>query len=307
MNMKICLFLLHLTIAVSAVGQVPPRPSALPTARVLTSILNTDGVTVVNLRPGYVSAIRVPEDVSSVVLGNPKDFAAEHSEAEPRLVFLKPVITKPAETNVLITTKSGHEIALHLVSTNGNSEVDFFLDFQTPRTNFLIPPTLSSFTVAETKTIADTPPAPGSNETPGKAETELLKETRVSTPKWEGKQLQVAVGKVTESAQRTVVSFSVQNKSASTVDLLPPQIQLSGRSKQKGNKSKAEQVPIDAYGLTQRRLGPGERADGVLMFERPAFKESGEQLCLQVAQAEAVDRPVLVPITFTAPKEGGTQ
>ena len=53
--------------------------------------------------------------------------------------------------------------------------------------------------------------------------------------------------------------------------------------------------------MTTQRLGPGERADGVLLFERPSFKESNEQLLLQVAQAEQVDRPVLVPISFTAP------
>jgi hypothetical protein len=107
---------------------------------------------VVYLHPGYVSAVRVPEEVSSVVLGDPKDFADEHSEAEPRLVFIKPVLTKPGETNVLITTKSGHEIPLHLIS-NGDSQVDFLLDFQVARASFMIPSTLPSFAVAETKAI----------------------------------------------------------------------------------------------------------------------------------------------------------
>ena len=307
-SMKICWIFLQVLFAPSIFGQTPARPRGLPVPRVLTLTAFPETVTVVYLHPGYVSAVRVPEDVSSVVLGNPKEFAAEHSEAEPRLVFIKPVLTRPGETNVLITTKAGHEIPLHLIS-NGDSQVDFLLDFQVARASFMIPSTLPSFTVAETTAIGSPDVAPGSapSEASATAETALLKATRVSTPKWEGKQLKVAVGQVSESGHRTVVSFSALNNSASTIELLPPQVQLAGRAKQKGPKAKADQVPIDAYGLTQRRLGPGQRADGVLLFERPSFKESSEQLFLQVAQAEAVDRPVLVPIAFTAPKEGGTR
>ena len=53
-----------------------------------------------------------------------------------------------------------------------------------------------------------------------------------------------------------------------------------------------------------RRLAPGERADGVVVFERPAFKESSEKLQLQIAQAEQVDHPILLPVPFTANSQG---
>jgi hypothetical protein len=52
-----------------------------------------------------------------VVLGNSGVFKAEHSDVEPRLVFLKPTASAQGETNALITTKTGREISLHLVST----------------------------------------------------------------------------------------------------------------------------------------------------------------------------------------------
>lgn len=305
--MKIRCALLHFAVVVSAFGQAPPRPVTLPHPYVQTPTLGAESVTVVRLRPGYVSAVRVPEEVSSVVLGDPKGFAAEHSEAEPRLVFLKPLLTKPGETNLLITTKSGHEIPLHLLSS-ANGDVDFFLDFQAPHTSFMVPATLPTTTVAETKTISAEAPQPTpTNDLTRVAETELHSETKATTPKWQGKQLQVAVGQISEQDHRTVVSFSVLNKSDTTLELLPPQVQLSERAKQKDKKTKAEQVPIDAYGLSQRKLGPGERADGVVLFERPPFKESGEKLFLQVAQADAVDRPVLVPMAFTSSVEGGTR
>jgi len=44
-----------------------------------------------------------------------------------------------------------------------------------------------------------------------------------------------------------------------------------------------------------------------VIFERPTFKESGERLLLEIAQAEEVDRPVLAPITFVASAVGGAR
>jgi hypothetical protein len=52
------------------------------------------------------------------------------------------------------------------------------------------------------------------------------------------------------------------------------------------------------FRLSRRRLGPGDRADGVVVFERPSFKQSNETLLLQMAESGAVDRPALAPIGF---------
>jgi hypothetical protein len=103
-----------------------------------------------------------------------------------------------------------------------------------------------------------------------------------------------------------VVAFSVLNASNRTIEVLPPQIQLTGISKKRhGTPVKAEPLAIKDYAITIRRLPPGARADAVVMFERPSFKESSEQMFLQIAQAEEVDRPVLAPIAFVAPLGGG--
>ena len=63
-------------------------------------------------------------------------------------------------------------------------------------------------------------------------------------------------------------------------------------------------MPIKDYTMTIPMLPPGARADGVVVFNRPSFKESREQMLLQVAQAESVDQPVLVPVAFVAPAGG---
>ena len=58
---------------------------------VKTIAIEEGAVTAVRLSPGYTTSVRLPEEVSSVVIGNPANFKAEHVDSEPRLVFLKPV------------------------------------------------------------------------------------------------------------------------------------------------------------------------------------------------------------------------
>lgn len=109
------LYLITLTYSFAQAGKL----QAIPEARIVRLTLGPQNVTLLHLRPGYVSCVRLPEDISTVVLGNPSTFKAEHSDAEPRLVSLKPTTPTPSETNALITTKAGREVALRgIASTN---------------------------------------------------------------------------------------------------------------------------------------------------------------------------------------------
>ena len=80
--MKICWVFVHLITLSYCLAQAD-SPRVLPDARIARLTLDTQSVAVLHLRPGFVSSVRLPEDVSSVVLGNPGTFKAEHSEAEP--------------------------------------------------------------------------------------------------------------------------------------------------------------------------------------------------------------------------------
>jgi len=137
--MNKCLSLVHLiTISLLLFG-IAAAQSELPQARIVNLSVDPEQVLVLHLRPGYVSSVRVLEEVSSVVLGDPGSFKAEHSEAEPQLVFFKATTAKPAQTNALITTKSGREIPLSLVSlgkSDSNEVVDYVLNYERPR-NYL--------------------------------------------------------------------------------------------------------------------------------------------------------------------------
>ena len=109
--MKIRTSLVHLTalsfLTCGALAQNDP-----PQAHIVNLTLDPQSVTVLHLHPGFVSSVRLPEEVSSVVLGDPAAFKGEHSEAEPRLVFFKPAGPKPAKSNALISTRSGREVSL---------------------------------------------------------------------------------------------------------------------------------------------------------------------------------------------------
>lgn len=285
-------------------GQIIP---SVTTARVEDA-----SVTVLHLAPGYTTSVRLPEEVSSVVLGNPAIFKAEHTEAEARLVFFKPITTQPSDSNALITTKSGREISLHLVSPGKgapNARVDFMVEYRPPQ-SVLISPDRQSFLIADTHPVASVTSTGSSIQS--KRQDPLAKqlETQKSlpSPTWKGKEVLAALGDSLEMNHRTILSFSVLNDSKRVIELLPPQLELTGTAHGNGGKRlKGDPVSIFDYRMTARRLQPGERADGVIVFERPGFKESTERLRLQLAQAEQVDRPIFLPVPFTATSEGGAQ
>jgi hypothetical protein len=119
-----------------------------------------------------------------------------------------------------------------------------------------------------------------------------------------GKELvRAGVSEVIDRGREVIVLFSAVNAQNHGIELMPPQIQLGGKVRvgwlfKRSRWSTAEQFPITDYRLSRRRIGPGERADGVVVFDRPPFKQSNDTLFLQVADTGGVDRPALAPIGF---------
>ena len=308
-------------------------------------------VTTVFVAPRYVTAIRMPEPINSVVVGDPASFSAEHSDREPNLVFVKPITAKAAQTNLLISSTRGLQASLLLISRGEPKDeeqrgVDFLMRYK-PAGQFMIQPADSpsvmipqTVGVGSTATVSSAsslsvPIVPasstsrsGSKEQPGSkspasensakadrtALDELLDRQRraplpvlygqkpgISAP---GKELvKTGVSEVIDQGSEVVVLFSAVNVQDHAVELMPPQIQLGGKKKSgkiipKSRWSTAEQLPVTDFRMSRRRLGPGERADGVVVFQRPSFKQSTETLFLQMAESGAVDRPALAPIGF---------
>ncbi len=111
----------------------------------------TDQVTVAEVAAHFVTAIRVPEPVSSVVVGDPALFQVEHSDREPQLVFVKVLTTKAAQTNLLISTTKGHQLSV-LVRSPGEqpgTSVDFLVNYR-PEKSFVIEPAGSTLAVSQT-------------------------------------------------------------------------------------------------------------------------------------------------------------
>ena len=119
-------------------------------------------ITAIELAAHFVTAIRVPEPVNSVVVGDPALFQVEHSEHEPELVFVKALTNEPAESNLLISTARGRQISFLLVSRGegpNSAKVDFLLRYQ-PSGGFLVEPDAVPFAlVAQTASVSKAQPA----------------------------------------------------------------------------------------------------------------------------------------------------
>ena len=325
-----------LTAAASAqLTTIDPQVRSKPTA--------DHKITTIELTPHFVSTIRVPEPVNSVVVGDPALFQVEHSEHEPELVFVKALTAEDAESNLLISTVKGRQISFLLVSHGRNArpaKVDFLLRYQTAG-GFLIEPDPVPFAlVAQTASLSKpqsaTPdpiastrqsngtlmpaafnPAPTQDassqsksdsldsllERQKQAPLPVLYGERMEGDEVKGDRLRAGISEVLDGGQRVIVLFSVVNTSKHAILLMPPQIQLGGKDKsgkivRRERWSTAEQLAVIDYRLSSRRIGPGDRVDGVVLFERPPYKRSTESLFLQMAESGAVDMPALAPIGF---------
>ena len=292
----ICLLILYLQISDLA-GQAP---NTVPRVTMLTIV---EGETrTLNLCPGYTTSIRLPQEISSVVVGDPEKFKAEHSSTEPRLVFLKPLTNAKAESNALITTRSGQEVSLHLVSacTVPGSRVDFLVEYSQARSMLIRPSESLGFD--SDHAMYNTQAPKSQSFTP--AEKVLGNQQNIASPEWQGKGLEASIGQTVESEENMIVGFSILNASEKPIEILPPQVQLRGTGRKK-KQIKADPVPVSEFRLTAYHLEPGERTDGIVVFEHPAFKEASERLELAIAASDAVDRPTVVVLPFTPSRRGG--
>ncbi|HXR17329.1 MAG TPA: hypothetical protein VN777_14140 [Terriglobales bacterium] len=332
-------FSLGASVAFAQVPQVEPR--------VLTKTELEGKVTVVEVAARFVTAIRLPDAVNSVVVGDPTEFQVEHSDREPKLVFVKAVSKKPSETNLLISTAAGHQVSLLLVNRGDSSPdlgtIDFLVKYEAPNGFFVGPsgfpfalvgataPLTQSAGIATDGTQAiskvaarastvsavmgssvpafpdvSRSDAPISNldkllEQQESAPLPVLYGEHIGEESTSGDRVRAGVSRVIDGGEQVIVLFSVVNPTKHAILLMPPQVQLGGRTTSgKGRKkwSTAEQLPIEDFRLNRRRLGLGDRADGVVVFVRPPYKQSSETLLLQVAESGAVDRPALAPIGF---------
>src|ERR1700761_4787725 len=121
----------QLTTVTTTPADVRPAVTDLP--------VSSNSITDLHLRPLFTTTIRLPEAVTSVAVGAPTLFEVEHSDQEPRLVFVKPRTREAATSNLIIALQSGHEISMRLISDGGEGKtpVDFVINYQ-PAQSFLI-------------------------------------------------------------------------------------------------------------------------------------------------------------------------
>ncbi len=154
------------TVALITLAACAQAQTAEPQPRIVTHEGMAGQVTMVEVAAHFVTAIRLPEAISSVAVGDPALFEVEHSEREPQLLFVKVLTAYPAKTNVLISTAKGHQVSLLVISKGGeaSSAVDFLVNYQRER-SFIIEPTARSMVVSETvPATASQPTDPGTQK-----------------------------------------------------------------------------------------------------------------------------------------------
>ena len=339
LGIVLCWFLFG-TIASAAQIVVSPQVRTKPA---------TDGqVSVLEIGAHFVSAIRLPEPVNSIAVGDPALFQVEHSDREPELVLVKALTERSSETNLLVSTIHGHQFSFLLVNRGSavtSPKVDFLVQYKSAE-SFLVEPEVVPFPlVGQTASIGKSaPPTPAVAKTdadnPAKllptawsetatestnihAEVTLNQSTslddllrrqesaplpalygeRIEGENMKTDRLRIGVSEIIDGGDPVTVLFSVINTSKHAILLMPPQVQLGGKTRtgklvKHDRWSTAEQLAVSDFRLSRRRVGTGDRADGVVVFQRPPYKQSTEQLFLQVADSGAVDRPALAPIGF---------
>ncbi len=254
------------------------------------------------------TSIRLPEPVNSVVVGDPNLFQAEYSPNEPLLVFARATATSGAQTNLVISTVRGRQFVLLLKSLASSDEMDPTGDLivicQASGPQFIeesFPSALISETVSfgERERRAITSP---DQDTATSLDAALNRQRLQKLASLQGDRIRIGIGPVIEDGSQLVVPFSVVNAKTEFIELVSPQVQLAGQSKSgifhRGRWTTVQQIPVEAFQLSPRRLAPGGRADGVVVFERPPIKQSTEGLFLQIADSAAIEQPVLAPINF---------
>jgi hypothetical protein len=230
------------------------------------------------------------------------------------LVYIKPSTKQPVESNLVITMQSGETISMRLLSDGSaslNAPVDFIVDYK-PQESFFVGSSDQMVKQARDNVAV---------KRGDPLDSALDGQSRVATPAWqqgtglEDKQkkndppaIVGALGEIRESSGKMLVAYSVRNQSDHWIEILPPQIEVSSpgdkseiKKKDRKHIVEAEQIPVSSFKVNGRRLAPGQRADGVVTFDRPGFKQSQERVLLQLASANSVDKPLLLAVPFVAP------
>lgn len=289
----------------------------------------------VHCKPLYISTIHLPEAVTSIAVGAPTLFTAEHVENEPKLVYVSPLTHDVAESNLLVALASGETISLKLISPGSSAsqaaqyDVDFVLDYRPdksllafagPLESGVSHPSLATGTALATPFVTSYPVRSSVRtvQPVSVIDAALAAQAELATPHWITADDLIKLDKANATATRSIaaslgrsvqvgdtmmVSYSLLNVSRDWVQVLTPQIQLGNPIQKKPSKKGILAAPVSIQDFRQNvvKLAPGERLDGVVQFSRPGFKQSRETLLLQLATADAVDHPVMIPLPFVAP------
>jgi hypothetical protein len=66
--------------------------------------------------------------------------------------------------------------------------------------------------------------------------------------KWEDKQIETSIGDMRQWSNETVISYSILNSSDQPVEIVPPQIQITGRNAKEEEKERRQRHHLGSAG-----------------------------------------------------------
>ena len=134
----------------------------------------------------------------------------DSNEGEPEYVYVKPITKEPAQSNLLIATKSGQHVTIELISAGASAAsdtppVDFLIEYRTTRSFLVVgdtPGPIAQKTTdkaQERKASSRAAEQPsGAADAPRSAIDEVFaQQAQMNAPdwtKWDGRQIETSIG-----------------------------------------------------------------------------------------------------------------
>jgi hypothetical protein len=142
-------------------------------------------------------------------------------------------------------------VTLELVSdgdsvANSSQPIDSMLEYRKARSFLISSNEMEAVVVRSPNNAPERPELRSQSgaELVSSLKVEFDEQVRVNAPKWtkwDGKVIETAIGDIRQWGNETVISYSIFNNSDRPTEIVPPQIQITGRKLRKKGRRKARE------------------------------------------------------------------
>jgi len=257
----------------------------------------------ISTAPHFAIMLQFPraDSIRRIALGDSSYFLAEADKEDPHYAIVKQVrVSKgagkaPIETNMLVYMASGRVVNVTLKSGT-LAQTAYLIDYAIPTSEHaqIVEPLAVTAQVAEKRL---------EEQTRKRLADEMLHEAESSPQK---QPVSVAGGlgmhlyRIERHGELALVSFDIENKSSTVIDVEGPQVNLTTFADKSNKRKRAapanvEPVQLVDSSVSSKQLSPGTRAICLVAF-KPPVHDSNQHVVLWVANRAMADQPATAQI-----------